>query len=968
MKNLINKILLVALVTVLGGALAGCNPELQKKEFSVAFKDFGPGYVSLNVTVPYPMTAPYVIVPEEKAIEEGLQMLDEEMLKTVVLMSETRAQFYRDGVQQLLDYEIEENKHYFVYLVGVLGEGQTTKLYTFEFDSGTFTFDQLATTIAVLPDGFKMFLKMPKSVNAAQYGQPGSRAIRFNHSDIMTYNLLGSNSDEYKMLLNNGDRWVNKDTVIVISDATNWGESGSDSNLDGVVDSLDKGVLWNPAAPGEPTIFLAGEFEWMQEPWYGVKDSAEKAALIQQYQKDYNVKNPADDNYVIKGFYYPAGWNPGYYLPCIDSTLYWNVYGGAPTRGAGAITDFNITSPIDASWTGAFQRKIFRTRMPDKLDADIKVEIQDLRSVDATVRIVPDKNIYRYIFTVLDDASYREMLKLIDDNEDYLQWAVTSYISFMYFGSMEVVAGNGETSAPIAEMTLSEYLLSVPSQTKFHVLVTGMSGEIGSPQCFYHTTFSTPAKTKTSGPEIEVTAMPEKATPYAAAFNVKCVSTESNPLVTCYYGANYYKDWVLDVNSGGTYEQYGMTSKFTADELDMINSEEGYDMYIPSIDGMTTRLVVVGFNDENISNGVDTYEDVLAHPAVDDCTTPYAEAENIVLNPLLHDWYDEASGMTQAPLLDGDWTLTATVLNGGKTEVQKSRVRIKHALEEGVDYPAELPDSVYTLYKEATKGKWTDDEIYGFYEEFKNLAGIYNDKRLYGQNKLLLEGWLDNDSQGRLSLMTPWDMFISRTISTVNVEQMFTEFGPKMHIKVNKDMNGRDSLTVTANRYYCSPVANWSVPFYMAGYANQEANNTIFYYGTTTEFQAPLEFGVELSEDLNTLTIKAIDRNGTLYYPNVIGVDNLSGMYILEKPIISDVVLTRGWSETDTEVEETPALRSVSKSRTAYKVAPEYKPNLMKYSKRSVFEKTEKRNTVKVDYKFVSYDQLMINLENFKNR
>jgi hypothetical protein len=134
------------------------------------------------------------------------------------------------------------------------------------------------------------------------------------------------------------------------------------------------------------------------------------------------------------------------------------------------------------------------------------------------------------------------------------------------------------------------------------------------------------------------------------------------------------------------------------------------------------------------------------------------------------------------------------------------------------------------------------------------------------------------------------------------------------------------------------------------------------------DYEKVRQFGVELSEDLNTLTIKAIDRDGTLYYPNVIGVDNLSGMYILEKPIISDVVLTRGWSETDTEVEETPAVRSVSKSRTAYKVAPEYKPNLMKYSKRSVFEKTEKRNTVKVDYKFVSYDQLMMNLEKFKNR
>ena len=204
-----NKILLVALVAVFGVALAGCNPELQKKDFSVAFKDFGPGHVSLNVTIPHPMTVRYIIVSEEKAIEQNLLMQSESILKTVVASAGTETQFYRDGVQQLLDYDIEENTHYFVYLLGVLGEGQTSKLYTFEFDSGTFTFNQLATTIAVLPDGFKMRLTMPKTVNAAEYGQPGARGIRFNHCDIMTYNLRKSQANEYNMLIISG-LWKNE--------------------------------------------------------------------------------------------------------------------------------------------------------------------------------------------------------------------------------------------------------------------------------------------------------------------------------------------------------------------------------------------------------------------------------------------------------------------------------------------------------------------------------------------------------------------------------------------------------------------------------------------------------------------------------------------------------------------------------------------------------------------------------------
>ena len=99
----------------------------------------------------------------------------------------------------------------------------------------------------------------------------------------------------------------------------------------------------------------------------------------------------------------------------------------------------------------------------------------------------------------------------------------------------------------------------------------------------------------------------------------------------------------------------------------------------------------------------------------------------------------------------------------------------------------------------------------------------------------------------------------------------------------------------------------------------------------------------------------------------IIGVDNLSG-YILQKPIISDVVLTRGWTEDEPEVDETPAVRSSSIRKSAYLVSTEYKPKLIKYAKRSIFEKPEQRTTVTIDYTPMTYEQLMINLEKYKNR
>ena len=935
MKNLINKILLVALVTVLGGALAGCVPEQGVKKFSVSYNGFGPGYASLMVTVPSATTISYVIT-EEPYIGISPQILNLVGTKNVI---------YKDGEHQLLDYEIVENTKYYVYLVGLLGE-TFSELYTFEFETGEFVFDQIATVVGVLPDGYKMHLSMPRSVTEKPHATPGSRAIRYSHANLMMYNLRRESSDDYEFLLWNGGRSVRRDTTLVYNDANNYGEVGYDADEDGDIDEHDKGMLWDPIAPGEPIVHIAAEFEYMKEPEGMGKD----------------------DNYVVNGFSYPGGWDPGYYLPCLDSAKYWGIYKTkAMTKGAGAIHDIDLNSEVDYAWNGQFQRMLFRTRVPEVLDGKFEVSIEDLRSVDATVIITPVGKIFRYLFTILDDASYQYMLKLLNGREEYLQWAVTSYFAMMNFGAIEVAAPEGDYDnkvAPIASIMLSDFYYSVPSDTKYHVLITGMEGEIGTPQCFHHSTFSTPKKTKDYGPDITVTALPDESTPFLAAFNVKCEETPENPLVSCYYGANYYKDWVLEVNSGSTYETLGQTNQFTAKEIEKICSPEGYTMYIPSIDGAKTRLVVVGWNDENISNGVDTYEDVLAHPAVADCTTPYAEAEDLSLNPLL----DPMESNNQTPLLNGDWTLTATVLNDGKEEVQRAKVSIKNALVVEEDYPANLPDSVLAIYKSTTK--WDDDQIYGYFDQFKNLTEEFNEKRLRNQNQLLLEGWLDNDSEDRLMYMSPWDVFASKSVTTVDVESCFTEFGPKLYLKVLKDQHGLDSLALTADMYHASPAANWSVPFYLAGYANQESYNTLFYFGTETVFEAPLEFPVELSEDKNTLTIKGFVANNTKYYPNIIGKDYsmLAGtVYILDHPIVSDVVLTRGWNPESQE-QETPAVRSSSWGQIAYPVTPEGNPKLIEYSHRTRFERQTPKEVQKIDYKILSYEEIQKNLDKYRIR
>ncbi len=855
----------IAMVAVACGILAGCNPT-QMEKFSVSFKSVNAGYVVLDATINTPTEVAYLCQQDELPYQDA----------AMIFMLGEKTKFSKSGEQQLL-VDLEENSDYHLYLVARLSATEYSEVYSFTFNTGSFQFDQLATVVATLPDGFKMHFTMPQSVKQSTHGTPGSKGIRYTLTDIMTYNLMRQNSDEYWMLLTNAGMYTTEDGTIEFSDKTNRMESSEDLNEDGVVNELDQTIKWNPISPGEPIVFMAGEFEWMELP--------------DEY------KGEDAPNYVVDGWTYPAGWPSGYYLPMLDGEKYDKHYG--LTKSVGMYDAVDVTSPIDDMWTGAYQKKLFRSQAPSELNGKVEVEIVELGPVDATLTFNPSDNVKFYSFCILDDGTYGEMMKLLGNQEELLQWATGSYFAMYNFGSLMA-------EGPV-QISLSSHFYDVPSDTKYHVLVTGMGDEIGTQQCFTHFTFNTPPKTKTSGPKIVVTPLPEESSPFEAKFNVKCTSVADNPAVRCYYGANYYKDWIYAINGGGTYLSYGQTSQFTPAELALINSEEGLTIGIPSIDGEKTRLVVVGFNDENTPNDLN-YEDIEDCPAVADVTTPYFEAE------VCGAYFEMAAALV------GDWTMTATVIDGEERKAVSKNVEI---LDEYTDFPSEVNDEIFQVYHEHTK--WTDDEIISYYAEFLQTAKTFNTKRLANQNKLMILGWLDGGVDIAYQTMTPYDLFVSETVSTVDVPSIFSDFGPKTFIEVSEE-DGKAKLTITADMYFGSPIMNWSNPFYMAGFADQQSSNTIFYYSdpVTGYYAAPLVFDVVLSEDKNTLTIKAIERDGVKYYPNVIGQDTSMGTlsYLLNIPIVSEVVLTRGHSaEAQTSARRSAAKSYVSPQAEALKIA-----------------------------------------------
>ena len=547
------------------GILTGCpdpddiTPD-KTGSVKITFKETGPGYVDLNVEASAEFEAAYSIGTSKRSISSP----------SILFASGKKVTLIPDQTLRI-SADIQETTTYYIYIAARLSAEEYSEIFEIEFTTPDYEFSNLLTVVGIDYDGYKMQVTVPKSVKT------GNSAIRYNQSDLMMYNYqtkFGAN-DDYFSLLYNASKYLKEDTILEYSEELNWEEGSADVNEDGVIDENDITISWNPISPGEPVVFIAGEFEWMEEP------------------EDW----PSDKNYSVNGFSFPAGWDPGYYLPCLDPEKYWGYY-GIETRSMNLI-EADVKTDIDGFWTGAFQRKIFKVKEPEKMDAKVQIEAIDITPVDATLIMTPEEGVEQYAFGVFDDASLNQLLELCDGKEEYFQWAITSYFSMYNFGT-RVAAGN-------VELHLDGdifYEGMVPSDSDIHVLVTAMGNSNASVQSFNRYTFHTKEKVM-EAPEIVVTPLVEESSPFLAAFNIKCTTwndASRGPVKKCYYGANYKKDFILAVNGNKTYFELAQSQPFSAEEIEKINSDEGYTIKIPTIDGETTRLAVAGYNIENTPN------------------------------------------------------------------------------------------------------------------------------------------------------------------------------------------------------------------------------------------------------------------------------------------------------------------------------------------------------------------------------
>lgn len=447
MKNLFFKSALIGLLCACCGLFSSCKEEVggPSGDFSLSVKKVGADYVELAVDVPAAMEIAYKLTTSPTIINAP------------VLFATGKVMTVNPGQLLTIRDNVVQDTKYYLYAAAKLDEQNYSEIQALEFTTTSYEFSDLVTLVETYNTGYKVHITVPESAKKA------GNVIRYGSTSLAWYNLMknskGGESTDLNAVVANGNpygNYVKNDSTIVMDD---WNVVLLDENGVPVLDSDGQQIdIHDPIAPGEPTIFLAGECRW----------------------------GTPDEFAEIMGYNLPE--RSAYIIPLYD----WK-----------------------SGWTGAFQKIEFFAKEPVPCEQTVQVDIpeDEITVTDAMIYFTMDEGVSGYFYMVLDNATYNQVLgTYLDGHEEWWQWFLTSYIAFYEWGVYQQTE-NVYTNAA------SSFVEPLTGGETYHVLVTVLGNEEGSEQQFVHKTFKAKEKTKRA-PVVTVTAL-EENDPFSASFNVK---------------------------------------------------------------------------------------------------------------------------------------------------------------------------------------------------------------------------------------------------------------------------------------------------------------------------------------------------------------------------------------------------------------------------------------------------------------
>ena len=793
-----------------------------------------------------------------------------------------------DGTHSFTLEALSPNTEYVIYVAGLLSEADengNNQPYekVLEVKAATGDFTEELTLFDVEGRSFKLHVK-PTLTDAAN-------VIKWGTCDIFMYNM--NQQPDFEML-NLHDQYYGNyfqgDTTLVFDEAH--GYVWSDEMGDYI-------QYFEAIVPGQPQYLALGEFK---------------------YEEDEDVHGR-------------WGWGGGYYMPLMDMETYYNSlydywYG------------FTDTMPDEAPYWSGYHKSIkFQTKAPEALDANLSVDLSGLRANGGPIRINTNGNADRVTVMLLDPMTYEDMMPMLDNNEDYLQWFTTSYIGYMMVGAKTFAGAN-------IEFEMTDFLWEVDKDAQYKLMVVAAKDEVAGSldakyQQFTKVDVALPDYTLPA-PVVEITAL-EATEQNTVSFNVKCTSKDA---VSGVYAANYAREWAeagFDDDLAEAMDYYG--NEFDAMDIAAINSDEGLVCNFWSREDAVNKMGVMLKNIEGLAG----------EPVV-------AEAKSLpepAKTPVESEYFTS---------LDGEWTATTTVVNkkyvGYDPDTYQSiyedvpTTKTWKVTIGDVDYPETLTDDVYQTWFDATPYD-TKEAVDEQYELFKAAVDNFNAKTA-GQNRILMNGFdvhVPNYAGSKCysQYATPFELWSSDSYNGYDNASPVWDFGPKWYLEVAED----GTVTAPFNVNYFAPMTNWTEypnAFYFAGVGPE----SFLPYDPATGENA--NFPVEISEDGNTITVKGCEFYGENFYPNMGYISYGSFSLGSWGTVKADIVLTRGW----TEPEQTAAVTTMAGA----KYTPANYTNLynVKFAKKPMARTVVKALPTyeKVEMKVVSADEFKANVEKLR--
>ena len=710
--------------------------------------------------------------------------------------------------------------------------------------------DSVLTVVDRMYDGFSIYVQIPDEVKAR------GNALRYSTSSMPMYNYAKSmGSMELDMLLYNAQQFTTTDKLIIY-DEEHSTETDEEGNL--IYDengNLASATYADPKVPGEPGYFLIGEYAFMD-------DTEERIVIV-----DGEVITVNDDSYMENSvWWYPAGWQKGYYSPMYDWARWYNELG---------TEEYNT----EKYWNGYYERLYVETLQPETIENGVAIKVTDITPIDACISMTPSDEILQYCILVCTESEYEtQILPLLENNEEHMRWFTGSYFAMMSFGI--------QMAYEPTELWITDWFVDTKGMAgqTVRVCIAGIGDNAGTKQSYDTYTFTLPEVTLPK-PDVVVKAV-KSDDPYSFTFNIKNPNPD-NAITEAYFACNYVREFdAILTEYSYTSLLKGMGNQFPQSVIDAINSADGFNFTMSSRDNATSRLAVLAYNWEGSGNNPDDP----ATTAIAEYTTPNANfpvrVNSELFQKLTGEWVAEAPMRSYVAVTDAEGNATGEY-KYEDAGVYSSEVTIMN----GLPYSETVPQEVYDIY---TKAGISREETEELYEEFVELTEWYN-ARTRGFNRLLCLGY-DFAQEGYMLdiTATPYDLFIADDYSTSQVSHMFYDFGPKWNLEIDAD--GSVWLPIDIEREYPLEAFNFGLDytFYMlaVGERTYLGGDVVTENGTIEA-----RFPVEVSADYNTITIKPIvytDGSGTTehYYPCVAQIQN-GYATPLNPRVKGDVVLTR---------------------------------------------------------------------------